>query len=306
MHTVTLKQLRYFDAIARHLHFGRAAAACCVTQPALSMQIQELEAGLNCLLLERARSGLKLTAIGELIAQRAARVLADVDDIVAHCQHASGVLTGQLRLGVIPSIAPYLVPPLLAILKTEYPDLKLHVRETQTRILMEELLEGKLDVLLLALPLTGTLSVTDITTRSLFEDRLLLAVPAQFELTGAVRATRDMVANERLLLLEEGHCLRDQALTFCDLQPVTSINTLGVSSLSTVMGMVAAGHGITLLPELCVEIETRGREIGLAAFVEPEPFRTVGLAWRVSNPRGEDFEELGRLLNAARPVRPAL
>jgi LysR family transcriptional regulator, hydrogen peroxide-inducible genes activator len=302
MQTVTLKQLRYFDAVARHRHFGRAAEACFVTQPALSMQIQDLEAGLNCKLLERARSGLRLTAMGDAIAARAARILADVDDLVAHCRQSGGLLTGQLRLGVIPSIAPYLVPPLLAALKADYPDLELHVRETQTRSLIDDLMEGMLDVLLLALPVAGS----ELTTLALFEDRFLLAVPASFELTGKVKATRDLVANERLLLLEEGHCLRDQALTYCDLQPVGSINTMGVSSLSTVVGMVAAGHGITLLPDMCVEIETRGREIGLAAFVAPEPFRTVGLAWRATNPRSNDFAELGRLIVASRPAQQTI
>ena len=130
MHPVTLKQLRYFDAVAKHLHFGRAAEACCVTQPALSMQIQELESSLQTTLIERARSGLKLTVTGEAIAARAARVLADVDDLVSHCLHGVALMTGPLRLGVIPSVAPYLLPQLLALLKAQHPLLQLHVRES--------------------------------------------------------------------------------------------------------------------------------------------------------------------------------
>ena len=207
-------------------------------------------------------------------------------------------MSGALRLGVIPSVAPYLLPQLLAELKAQYPGLELHVRETQTKPLLEELLDGKLDVLLLALPVTGT----DIATLPLFEDRFLLAVPQTYPFSGRVEATREMVVGERLLLLEEGHCLRDQALAYCDLKQVSAVNTFGVSSLSTVAGMVAAGHGITLLPEICLEIETRGRAVVVVPFAAPEPFRTIGLGWRPTSPRGADFNELGRLLLAARNV----
>ena len=297
MNPITLKQLRYFDAIARHLHFGRAADACFVTQPALSMQIIELERALATILIERARTGLKLTAAGETIAKRAARILCDADDLVSVCASSHGLLNGKLRLGVIPTIAPYLLPVLLAKLKAEYPGLELHVRETQTRPLTEELIDGKLDTILLALPVEGS----EITSLPLFDDCFLLAVPESYPLSGHVRATREMIAGEKLLLLEEGHCLRDQALAYCDLQQVSSINTLGISTLSTVAGMVAAGHGITLLPEICLDVETRGRGIAIAPFVAPEPSRTIGLAWRSSSPRADDFRELGRLLKACQP-----
>ena len=297
MNPITIKQLRYFDAVARHLHFGRAADACCVTQPALSMQIIELERALATTLIERARTGLKLTSAGEDIAKRASRILCDADDLVAICAVSRGLLNGKLRLGVIPTVAPYLLPELLAKLKAEYPGLELHVRETQTRPLTEELIDGKLDCILLALPVEST----EITTMQLFDDRFLLAVPANYPLSGHVRATREMIAGEKLLLLEEGHCLRDQALAYCDLQHLSSINTLGISTLSTVAGMVAAGHGITLLPEICLDVETRGRPIVIAPFVAPEPARTIGLAWRASSPRTADFRELGRLLTACQP-----
>lgn len=298
MNPVTLKQLRYFDALAKHLHFGRAAQACCVTQPALSMQLQELEQSLGTPLVERARSGLKLTAAGEAIAARSARILTDVDDLVAHCVQSKGLMTGRLRLGAIPSIAPYLLPPLLATLKQAYPALELHVRETQTKPLVEELLAGKLDVLLLALPVASA----EVATLPLFDDRFLLAIPAEYRLSGRVRATPEMIKHERLLLLEEGHCLRDQALAYCALSEISTVNTFGVSSLSTVAGMVAAGHGITLLPEICLDVETRGRSIEVVRFTTPEPSRTLGLAWRQSSPRAADFHELGRLLLACRPA----
>lgn len=299
MVNITLRQLRYFDALARELHFGRAASSCAVTQPALSMQLQELEEQLGVALIERARSGVRLTEKGRQIATRAGRILGDVRDLVDFARHAAGPLAGSLRLGVIPSIAPYLLPPLLPLLAADYPALELAVRETQTRPLTSELLDGKLDVLLLALPLNDP----DIAELPLIDDRFLLALPKSRRLSGRVRATPDLVAHERLLLLEEGHCLRDQALEYCSLRQVDAVNTFGASSLSTVVEMVAAGLGITLLPEICVPVEARGRPLRLMRFVEPEPHRTIGLAWRATSPRRDDFLALGRLVQAAATAR---
>jgi LysR family hydrogen peroxide-inducible transcriptional activator len=299
---VTLKQLRYFDALARELHFGRAAEACAVTQPALSMQIHELEQSLGMILVERTRSGVQLTGKGAEIALRTSRILGDVRDLVAFAHHGSRVLSGALRFGVIPSVAPYMLPPLLPLVRGAYPDLELHVRETQTQPLTEELLEGKLDVLLLALPVKHP----DLESMALFQDRFLLAVPKNRKLSGRVRATKELIEHERLLLLEEGHCLRDQALTYCTLQQVDAINTFGASSLATIIEMVSAGYGITLLPEMCLGIEEKGRDITLVRFVEPEPFRTIGLVWRSTSPRKRDFEELGRLIRQAWHDKQAL
>ncbi len=295
MTPVTLKQLRYFDALARELHFGRAADACAVTQPALSMQIHELEQNLGLVLVERTRSGVQLTSKGTEIAARCARILGDVRDLVAYAQHSNRILAGRLRLGVIPSVAPYLLPPLLPLLREAYPDLELHVRETQTQVLTDELLEGRLDVLLLALPVKHP----DLTNLPLFEDKFLLAVPKERKLSGRVRATKELIENEKLLLLEEGHCLRDQALTYCSLQQVDAVNTFGASSLSTIVEMVSAGFGITLLPEMSIGIEERGRDITLVRFIDPEPSRTIGLVWRSTSPQKQDFEELGRLVTRA-------
>jgi LysR family transcriptional regulator, hydrogen peroxide-inducible genes activator len=295
MMSVTFKQLRYFDALARELHFGRAADSCAVTQPALSMQIHELEQNLGMVLVERTRSGVQLTNKGLEIAARCARVLGDVRDLVAYAHHSNRVLAGRLRLGVIPSVAPYLLPPLLPLLREAYPDLELHVRETQTQVLTDEILEGRLDVLLLALPVKHP----DLTNLPLFEDKFLLALPKERKLSGRVRATKELMENEKLLLLEEGHCLRDQALTYCNLQQVDSLNTFGASSLSTIVEMVSAGFGITLLPEISLGIEERGRDITLVRFIDPEPARTIGLVWRSTSPQKQDFEELGRLVSKA-------
>lgn len=298
---VTLRQLRYFHALSRELHFGRAAECCAVTQPALSMQIQELEQELGLPLVERMRTGLRLTPKGAEIAARASRILGDVRNLIDYARHGNSVLTGPLRLGVIPSIAPYMLPPLLPLLQEHHAELELYVRETLTAPLTRELIDGQLDVLLLALPLNHA----DIETLPLFDDTFQLALPKGRKLSARVRATPEFVAHERLLLLEEGHCLRDQALEYCHLRQVDTFNTFGASSLSTLVEMVAAGYGITLLPEICLSQETRGRTIDLMRFAEPEPVRSVGLAWRATSPRRDDFQELGRLVRLARDrLRP--
>jgi LysR family transcriptional regulator, hydrogen peroxide-inducible genes activator len=300
---VSLKQLRYFSTVARTGHFGAAAEQCAVTQPALSMQIQELEKELGLQLLERRRKGVGLTAGGREIAGRAARVLADVRDLVDSARHLSGGFSGPLRLGAIPSIAPYLLPQLLPLMRARHPDLDLHLRETQTRRLLEELVDGDLDLVLLALPVEHP----GVETFSLFEDRFLLAVPASRPIAKNVRATADLLREDRLLLLEEGHCLRDQALAFCHLRQVESIDTFGASSLSTIVQMVSNDLGFTLLPELSLELEANRADIRLMRFTNPEPQRIIGLAWRKTSPRKRDFAALGDLIveAAKRKRRPS-
>ncbi len=292
---VSLKQLRYFDAVARSGHFGLAAEHCFVTQPALSMQVKELEKELGIQLLERGRAGVTLTAGGREVAQRAARVLADVRDLVDSARNQGSALGGPLHFGVIPSVAPYVLPPLLPLLRAQHPDLDLHIRETQTQQLVRELLDGQLDLLLLALPAEHP----GVETMPLFEDRFLLAMPTSRSLPGYVRATPELLRQDRLLLLEEGHCLRDQALALCDLRQVDNLDTFGASSLSTIVQMVANGLGMTLLPELSLELECRRGDIRLMRFADPEPHRVVGLAWRASSPRKAGFDALGKLIAAA-------
>jgi len=289
---VSLRQLRYFAAVARTGHFGAAAEQCAVTQPALSMQIQELEKELGLQLLERGRKGVALTAGGREIADRATRVLADVRDLADRARHLSGRFSGPFRLGAIPSIAPYLLPQLLPMIRARHPDLDLHLRETQTDRLLEELVDGDLDLVLLALPVEHP----GIETLSLLEDRFLLAVPASRAIAKNVRATPDLLREDRLLLLEEGHCLRDQALAFCRLRQVENIDTFGASSLSTIVQMVSNDLGLTLLPELSLELESKRADIRLMRFTDPEPRRIIGLAWRETSPRKRDFMALGDLI----------
>jgi LysR family hydrogen peroxide-inducible transcriptional activator len=294
----TLRQLRYLDALARFRHFGNAANHCAVTQPALSTQIQDLEKKLGVDLVERRYKDVQLTPVGREVAERAARILADVRDLSEFARLRAAPLSGALRLGVIPTIAPYLLPPLLLLLRERYPALDLHIRETQTQALIDELASGGLDLLLLALPAEHS----DIQTRPLFEDRFLLALPPDREMKGSVRASHDLVKDDRLLLLEEGHCLRDQALSFCELRQAGNIDTFGASSLSTIVQMVANGLGLTLLPEISVDVDARHSNIKLMRFVEPEPSRTVGLAWRTTNPRRRDFEAFAELVLATVPT----
>lgn len=299
---ISLKQLRYFDALARIGHFGRAADHCAVTQPALSMQIQDLERDLGLTLLERRRNGVRLTGEGREIARRAARILAGVRDLKDYAQHLSEGMSGTLQLGVIPSVAPYLLPRFLPRLRDRYPTLDVHIRETQTAQLARELLDGDLDLLIVALPLDNP----DIETIRLFEDRFLLALPASRRIDSRVRATPEFMKGDRLLLLEEGHCLRDQALTFCDLRQVENIDTFGASSLTTLVQMVANGLGLTLLPEICLDVEAQRAPLNIMRFAEPEPSRTLGLAWRATSPRKADFVALGQIIARARPKLPRM
>jgi LysR family hydrogen peroxide-inducible transcriptional activator len=290
---ISLRQLRYFASLARHRHFGRAADDCAVTQPALSMQIKELEREIGAELVERRPGEVALTGTGIEVARRAERILAAARDLVDFAQHRE-VLSGGLKLGIIPTLAPYLLPQLLPHLQHAYPSLRLDMRETQTAVLIGELVAGDLDCLLLALPIEHA----DVDTVALFEDRFLLAAPAGEPMP--LRALRaDDVDQGRLILLEEGHCLRDQALAFCNTTPRDTAAALGSTSLATVMQMVANGYGVTLVPEIAADVEVRDARVTLKRFRAPEPGRTIGLAWRKTSPRRRDFAALGEAVKQA-------
>lgn len=285
---ITFRQLRYFVALAQHKHFGRAAVQCHVSQPALSTQIQELEANIGFELVERRRGALALTPLGEDVAARALRILGEVGDLMALAASGQSTLSGALRLGVIPTIAPYLLPSVLPLLARAYPDLTLVLEERRTASLLSELGNGEIDVALLSLPIEdGALDVLH-----LFDDPFFLAEPA-------VQPAEP--GRETLLLLDEGHCLRDQALSYCEVSDIGARRQFGLSSLSTVVQMVAAGFGTTLLPEMALK-----REISndCRVVVSPLPgnsaFRQIGLVWRKSSPRQVDFHALGAVILEAR------
>ncbi len=298
MAMISIKQLRYFDAVARLGHFGKAADHCAVSQPALSMQIQEMERELAIKLVERRPRGAVLTEAGREVARRASRILGEVRDLKDYARHFSTPLSGPLHLGIIPTIAPYVLPPLLPLMREHHDSLDVRVRETHTETLVGELADGILDLLLLALPVDQP----DIVTHRLFEDRFLLAVPAGRKLGRRISEPLDLVKHDRLLLLEEGHCLRDQALEVCRLRQVDNLDTFGASSLSTIVQMVAGGLGVTLLPEISLPVERMHGRIEVKRFDEPQPSRTIGLAWRATSPRAEEFKQFGNLILKAMVV----
>ncbi|HEY7664461.1 MAG TPA: LysR substrate-binding domain-containing protein, partial [Xanthobacteraceae bacterium] len=292
---ITLRQLRYLSALAEHGHFGRAAEACAVTQPALSMQIREMERLLGAELVERRRGEVALTEIGVEVARRGEQILAASRDLVDLARHAGRILSGRLTLGVIPSLAPYVLPKLLPRLQQRYPDLRLELRETQTKVLVQELMQGTVDLLMLALPVTEA----EVETIRLFDDPFLFAVPAHDPRPKTLRVSARDIDPQRLILLEEGHCLRDQALAYCpdsrrDGGGSGSMG-LGATSLTTVMQMVANGYGVTLVPEVAVDVEVRDGRVKLLRFAPPQPGRTIGLAWRHTSPRKVDFVALGQI-----------
>jgi LysR family hydrogen peroxide-inducible transcriptional activator len=295
---ITLRQLRYLQALARHRHFGRAAETCAVTQPALSMQIRELEKELDVELVERRPGDAALTEIGVLVAQRGDEVLAAARDLVDFARHRGRLFQGQLKLGVIPTLAPYLLPKLLPLLQARYPEVVVKLRETQTKGLIEELVAGDLDAVMLALPAPGS----EIEVIPLIEDPFLLAVPADDPHPETARVSAREVDQSRLILLEEGHCLRDQALDFWSTSNSNLPLSLGAASLATIMQMVANGYGVTLLPQVAVDAEVRDERIKLLRFAAPAPSRTIGLAFRRTSPRKEDFVALGRLVVEALAV----
>jgi LysR family hydrogen peroxide-inducible transcriptional activator len=291
MKVVTLRQLRYLAALARQKHFGRAADECAVSQPALSMQVRELEREIGAELVERRAGEIALTETGLEVARRAEHILAATRDLVDFARHR-GILNGRLRLGIIPTLAPYVLPRILPQLQTAYPALRLEVRETQTKTLLNELVNGELDAVMLALPVEGA----DVEILPLFDDRFLLALAADDPLPAERRVAVGDVDQRRLILLEEGHCLRDQTLAFCGTTNGDAPASLGATSLTTVMQMVANGYGVTLLPEVAANVENQDRRVKLLRFAAPEPARAIGLAWRRTSPRKRDFAALGAIV----------
>jgi LysR family hydrogen peroxide-inducible transcriptional activator len=300
---VTLRQLRYLDAVAAEGHFGRAAERVSVSQPALSAQIRELEETLGCQLIERIPSGARLTAPGRLIVDRARRILAEVIDLEALARTVADPTSGRLKLGVIPSIGPYLLPRLLPMMGEAFPRLTVSVRETITATLAAELVDGTLDIAIVSLPLDDP-SLIEL---PVFEDAFLLATPARGPLSlGSFDSAGD-IPTEALLLLEDGHCLREQALASCGAIDSRRLTRAGVTSLNTILHLVAAGQGITLLPELFLAAMPLGvGDVRIKRFAAPEPSRTVGIVFRRSSPLGPLAERLASLMAALKPDTSAL
>ncbi len=293
---VSLKQLRYLDLLASAGHFGRAAERAGVTQPALSMQIVGLERELGAPLVERMASGARLTQFGAEVAARGARILAAVRDLEALAQARGEALSGPFRLGIIPSVAPFLLPRLLDIAAVRFPALRISVRETITTVLVDELVGGDLDAVVASLPLNSD----ELEEAPAFDDAFLLAAPSGTRHALQSPALAELISADELLLLEDGHCIRDQALAVCHAIDPRRLRSFGATSFSTLLQLVAAGHGITLLPELAVEAGIAADErLAVVRFAAPEPSRTIGVAWRRRSPRERDFRALVEVVKEA-------
>lgn len=290
MKRLSMKHLRYFEALARHQHFGRAAAVCAISQPALSLQIKELEEILGAPLVERAARRIRLTALGEDFAARARDILRAVDELGALARATHGPLTGRFRIGVIPTVAPYLLPRIIGDLGRRFPGLDLRPRESVTQKLIHDLLEGGLDAAIVALPV----SEPALREEALFTEEFLLVRP-QEEADNPVPGPENLRAM-RLLLLEEGHCFRDQALSFCRLSPSLPRDLMEGSSLATLVQMVSAGIGVTLIPQMAVPLETRSARVAVARLPAPRPTRSLGLVWRKTNPLSAKLVQVAAVL----------
>jgi LysR family transcriptional regulator, hydrogen peroxide-inducible genes activator len=293
MNNLTIKQFRYFEALARHGHFGRGADACAISQPALSMQIKELETSLGTALFERGARRIRLTNFGEEFALRVRDILRAVDELEDLARASHDRLVGRLRMGVIPTVAPYLLPAIIGHLGRSNAGLDVHVRETVTLKLIHELAEGRLDAAIVALPVSEP-SLTEI---PLFTESFVLVRPSDDE--GKPVPNREMLREMRLLLLEEGHCFRDQALSFCNMHSTLPRELLDGSSLTTLVQMVSAGIGVTLIPEMAVAVETRSGHVSVARFNAPQPSRTIGMIWRKTSPLTKQLSQIAEAVQQA-------
>lgn len=286
MNKLSLKHLRYFKALAEQGHFGRAAEVCSVSQPALSMKIQELEQLVGVPLVERGSRKVNLTHLGLEFARRALEILQGVEELGSFAQAHHSPLSGKLSIGAIPTIAPYLLPRAIKNLTSHYPGLVPRPKEAVTQKLISDLLEARLDVALVALPVSESALVE----APILEEEFMLIRPFEDsdQPVPDARALREM----KLLLLEEGHCFRDQALSFCGGPLRAPRYLMEGTSLSTLVQMVGVGIGVTLIPKMAVALETHSVKVSVVRLPPPRPTRTVGLVWRKTSPLADRYHEL--------------
>ena len=297
---MNLRDLQYLVAVAEHRHFGKAAEAAFVSQPTLSTQIKKLEQELGVELIERNPRQILLTEAGELIVQKAKAILAEADDIRGIAKRAQDPESGTIRLGLFPTLAPYLLPHVVPTLHRRFPKLELLLVEEKSDVLLSRLHEGRLDAALLALPVADE----QLHVEFLFEEPFVLAVPEAHALAGRDSLSLGELADERLLLLADGHCMREQALDVCHLSGASEKAEFQATSLETLRQMVAANVGVTLLPTLAVKPPVaRSDSIHLVGFRDPPPSRRIAMAWRKSSAMG-DF--LARLADVFRELPPEL
>lgn len=291
----TLKQLQYLVALSETRHFGRAAARCFITQSTLSAGIRDLEAVLETEVAERTNRQVMLTRVGEQIAERARVLLRDAEDVMDIARASRAPMTGEMRLGVIPTIGPFFLPSVMPPLRARFPALKLYLREDRTLQLLSRLSEGELDLAVIALPFdTGDLHIEVI-----FEDELIFACACDHPLASEEVVDLDTLDMDQLMLLEEGHCLRDQTLEFCHDRNLKTTSPFEATSLHTLVQMVAAGIGIALIPKLAVDAAiTNDANVSLSRTKLPA-FRRIGVAWRTTSSRARDFQTLTRFFREA-------
>jgi LysR family hydrogen peroxide-inducible transcriptional activator len=289
----TMKQLQYLSALAEHRHFGLAAEACFVTQSTLSAGIRELEEILQVKVAERTNRSVIITPLGVRLTRMARDLILGAEDMLDLAQSSNDPLSGTLRLGVIPTVGPYLLPAALPVLHRTYPKLELFIREDYSDRLLEQLKEGSLDLLVLALPY----EMEGVDTEELFEDGFLLACPAGHPLAGARSADTEDFADQPLLLLEEGHCLRRHSLEACSLAGRYKRKNYEATSMATLVQMVSVGMGLTLLPEIAVKAGiVEGLDISLVPLSKNVSKRGIGLVWRQSSPRADEYRLFGKML----------
>lgn len=289
-----LKDLRYLVAVADQRHFGRAAAQCFVSQPTLSSQLKKLEQDLGVQLIERAPNNVSLTAAGEEIVARARRILEATDEVVTLARSQHDPLSGRLRVALLPTIGPYLLPRVAPAVRKALPRLELHLYEYQTAPMLQKLHGGQLDVGILALPV----DTAGLEARELYREAFSVALPEHHPLAARQSVRVADLKGEKLLLLEEGHCLRDQALEVCSRAGVHEQQDFRATSLETLRQMVASGAGITLLPELAGRGAYRNaRGLVLRPFAKPAPVRQVGALWRKSSARRAAIDALCRVIS---------
>jgi LysR family hydrogen peroxide-inducible transcriptional activator len=293
-----LKDLRYLVALADQRHFGRAAERCFVSQPTLSAQLKKLEQALGVQLIERAPNNVSLTAAGEEIVVRARRILEASDEVVTLARSQRDPLAGRLRLALLPTIGPYLLPQLAPLIRRSLPRLQLRLYEYQTAAMLEKLHAGELDLGILALPV----ELEGLESRELYREAFLVAVPERHPLAAHEAVRVADLKDETLLLLEDGHCLRDQALEVCSRVGVREQQDFRATSLETLRQMVATGAGVTLLPELAGRGAYRSaRGVVLRPFARPAPVRHVGAVWRKTTARRGAIEALCKLITEHAP-----
>lgn len=291
-HLPTTKQLRYFVALEQYEHFGKAAESCFVSQPAFSVAIKELENMLNIQLVDRTNKNVTVTSLGRDIARQARVVLRDLEDMVDIARGNQAPLTGQLKLGVIPTIAPFLLPRLLPALRKSFPELKLYLKEDLTDRVYERLMDGELDLILIALPY----ELRNVSDMPLFDDHFFLAHHQHSAFVDPARYNMNSLPTDSILLLEDGHCLRDHALSACNIKNADKVSSITATSLLTLVQMVDADLGITYLPAMAVNSpllkNTRIKTIAM----DDSSYRQIGLVWRKASTRRDEFEMLGNFI----------